>query len=82
MKSIGVVRKLDQLGRFVIPKEMRITRKITHNDSLEIFVEGNTIILKKYEPCCIFCGEAKDAKYFSGKYICLSCKDKLIEAKL
>ena len=60
MKSTGIVRKIDELGRLVLPIELRRTLEISDGDSLEIFVEDNTIILKKYQPACIFCGNAKD----------------------
>ena len=55
MKSTGIVRKVDELGRIVIPKELRNTLNIEEKDSLEIYVDGEHIILKKYEPACIFC---------------------------
>ena len=54
MKSTGIVRKVDELGRIVLPIELRRTLEIAERDSLEIYVEGSTIILKKYEPACIF----------------------------
>ena len=59
MKSIGIVRRLDELGRIVLPKELRRNMNINTSDGLEIFVDGNTVVLKKYEPACIFCGEVK-----------------------
>ena len=73
MKSTGIVRKMDNLGRIVIPMELRKTINIVEGDGLEIFVEGETIILKKYEPACIFCGEANDIVNFKGKNICKDC---------
>lgn len=74
MKSTGRTRGVDGLGRIVIPKEIRKAFDIVDNkDSLEIFTEGNTIILKKYEPCCTFCGEAKDVMTYKNKNICPSC---------
>ena len=60
MKSTGIVRKVDELGRVVLPIELRRTLDLAEKDGLEIFVDGSTIILKKYEPACIFCGNAKD----------------------
>lgn len=77
MKSTGIVRKVDTLGRIVIPVELRRTLKIDVEDSLEIYTEGESIILKKYEPACIFCGEARDVKQFSNKNICSSCISKI-----
>jgi len=73
MKSTGIVRKVDELGRVVIPIELRRTLNIGEKDALEIFVEGDTIILQKYEPACIFCGEAKNVKMINGKRICPEC---------
>ena len=73
MKSTGIVRKIDELGRIVLPIELRRTLDIAEKDPMEIFVEGNTIILKKYEPSCIFCGDAKDIITFKGKNICPRC---------
>ncbi|MEG2289950.1 MAG: AbrB/MazE/SpoVT family DNA-binding domain-containing protein [Clostridium sp.] len=73
MKSTGVVRKVDDLGRIVIPIELRRTLDIDLKDPLEIYVDGDQIILKKYEPACIFCEEVKGIKNYSGKNICPSC---------
>lgn len=73
MKSTGVVRKVDELGRIVLPIELRRTLDIAEKDSLEIYVDGEQIILKKYEPSCIFCGEALDVVNYKGKNICTSC---------
>lgn len=73
MKSTGIVRKVDELGRVVIPIELRRTLEIAEKDSLEIYVDGEQIILKKYAPACIFCGQAKNVKQFKGKNICPGC---------
>lgn len=73
MKATGVVRKVDELGRVVIPIELRRTHGIEIKDSLEIFVDSERIILKKYEPACVFCGEARDVQYIKGKNICSGC---------
>ncbi len=77
MKSTGIVRKVDELGRVVIPIELRRTLTIGEKDALEIFTEGETIILKKYEPACIFCGQAKGVKSVKGKNICPACVDEI-----
>ncbi|SCG82686.1 Transition state regulatory protein abrB [Proteiniborus sp. DW1] len=79
MKATGIVRKVDNLGRVVLPMELRRTLDIKENDPLEIFVEDDQIILKKYAPACIFCGEAKDVKNFKGKNVCGECKKELRE---
>ena len=73
MKSTGVVRKLDNLGRIVIPIELRKSMGIVIKDTLEIFTEGDQIILKKYQPGCIFCGDAKNVTNYKGRNICASC---------
>ncbi|NLY55344.1 MAG: AbrB/MazE/SpoVT family DNA-binding domain-containing protein [Firmicutes bacterium] len=73
MKSTGIVRKVDELGRVVIPIELRRTLDIEERDSLEIYVDGEHIILKKYQPACIFCGNAKDVRTFMDKMICPDC---------
>ncbi|MBY6871639.1 AbrB/MazE/SpoVT family DNA-binding domain-containing protein [Clostridium botulinum] len=77
MKNTGIVRKVDELGRIVIPKELRRTLNLEEGDGLEIYTEGEQIILKKYEPCCIFCGEASEVINFKGKNICRSCLKEL-----
>lgn len=73
MKSTGIVRKVDELGRIVLPIELRRTLDIDVKDALEIFVEGNQIILNKYEPACIFCNQANDIINYKGKNICHNC---------
>lgn len=73
MKSTGVVRRLDELGRIVIPIELRRTLDLADRECLEIFTEGDQIILKKYEPACIFCGEAQDVINYKGKNVCKQC---------
>ncbi len=73
MKATGIVRKVDELGRVVLPVELRRTLDIEEKDALEIFVDEETIILKKYEPACIFCGNAKKITNFKGKNICPDC---------
>lgn len=77
MKSTGIVRKVDELGRIVLPIELRRTLEIAERDSLEIYVDGSTIILKKYEPACIFCGDAKDVVNYKGRNICRKCLDEM-----
>lgn len=77
MKDIGIVRKLDTLGRIVVPKELRRMFDIENEDSVEIFVEGDTIVLKKYAPTCFFCKNENIADIFKGKNICRECLDEL-----
>jgi transcriptional pleiotropic regulator of transition state genes len=79
MKSTGIVRKIDDLGRMVIPIELRKTMNINKKDPMEIFVEEDKIILKKYEPACIFCGSADDTFEYKGRTICSECMDKMNE---
>ncbi len=77
MKATGIVRKLDQLGRIVIPKELRNTFDLEEGDPIEIFVDGNDIILRKYQPACIFCNDATDIIQYENKNICKNCLAKL-----
>lgn len=79
MKSTGIVRKVDELGRIVLPIEMRRTLDIEEKDALEIYVEGSSVILKKYKPSCIFCDTTKDIVVFKGKSICPKCLKELKE---
>ena len=79
MKSTGIVRKVDELGRIVLPIEMRRTLDIEEKDALEISVEGSSVILKKYKPSCIFCDTTKDIVVFKGKNICPKCLKELKE---
>ncbi len=77
MKATGIVRPVDALGRVVLPAELRRTLDITTEDSLEIFTDGRNIVLKKYSPSCIFCGEDEDVKMIKGKYICRNCLNEI-----
>ncbi len=73
MKSTGMVRDIDSVGRVVIPKEIRGNLKIKEKDPLEIYVEEDMIILRKYTPACIFCGSAEDMVTYMDKKICKTC---------
>lgn len=73
LKSTGIVRKVDELGRIVLPIELRHTLDIEPRDSLEIYVDGNTILLRKYHPTCIFCEDSSDIVSFRGKNVCRKC---------
>ena len=77
MKSTGMVRKIDELGRIVIPIEIRNTLGIESRDALEIFTEGDRIVLTKYQPSCIFCGNGEEVMFFHGKLICHNCLTQL-----
>lgn len=77
MKSTGIVRKVDELGRIVLPKELRTTLGIAQRDPLEIYIDGENIILRKYEPACIFCGSASDVTTFMDKKVCAECAAKI-----
>ena len=73
MKSTGIVRKVDELGRIVLPIELRRTMDIAEKDAIESYVDGASIILRKSEPTCIFCGDAKNVINYRGKNICPNC---------
>lgn len=79
MKSTGIVRKVDELGRVVIPIELRRTLDIEEKDALEIYVDSDRIILRKYEPACVFCGSADEIVNFKGKNICQECLNSMSE---
>lgn len=73
MKPVGIVRQIDGLGRVVIPKELRRTLEISEGDSFELFIEDNTIIMRKYQPACIVCGNAKNIITYKGRNFCPDC---------
>ena len=75
MKSTGIVRKIDDLGRIVLPIELRRVLDIDKDSSLEIYVDDDRIILKKYQPACIFCGSAEDVEQYQGRNICAKCRE-------
>ena len=77
MKSTGILRKVDELGRVVIPIELRNKLDIHEKDPFEIYVEGNDIILRKFQPNCIFCGNTKKLVPFNNKLICAKCHEKI-----
>lgn len=77
MKATGIVRKVDELGRIVLPIELRRTLGIEIKDPIEIYVDGDYIVLKKYEPACIFCGNAKDVTRIHDKNVCAECINEL-----
>lgn len=73
MKSSGIVRKIDELGRIVLPIETRRMLDIEPRDGVEIFLDKDMVILKKYQPGCIFCGDADNITYYRDKRICRNC---------
>lgn len=77
MKSTGIIRRVDELGRVVIPIEIRNQFNIIEKDPIEIYVDGSSIILKKFEPNCIFCGNNQDLLSYHDKLICTECADKI-----
>ena len=73
MKTTGIIRRVDELGRFVIPKELRRLLHMDCGDKVEISVDGESIILKSFQPYCIFCGSGESISTFKGKNICAAC---------
>ncbi len=73
MKATGIVRKVDELGRIVLPIELRRIMGIAERDPLEIYVDGDTIVIKKYHAACVFCDNARDVVPYKGKNICPEC---------
>lgn len=79
MKSVGIIRNLDELGRIVIPAEIRKTLNIKEKDPIEISTNHHSIILMKKENTCVFCNSINNLDEFNSKYICTNCKKKLKE---
>ena len=79
VKSTGIVRQVDELGRSVRPIDMRRSVDLVAKDAVEMYVEGSSVILKKYKPSCIFCDTTKDIVVFKGKNICPKCLKELKE---
>ena len=77
MKATGIVRKIDELGRIVLPMELRRTMDINYKDALEILVDGENIVLRKYKPSCVFCDNAKNVLNYKGKNVCQNCIDEV-----
>ena len=77
MKSTGIVRRMDELGRIVLPMELRNKFDINPKDAIEIFTDNDKIILKKYHPCCIFCNKTEDNVILNEKRVCKDCIEKL-----
>ena len=79
MKSTGIIRKVDDLGRIVLPIELRRVLDISERDELEIYMENDRIILQKFEPACLFCGSSRNLIMYRGKNVCQECVRKLAE---
>ena len=79
MKSTGIIRKVDDLGRIVLPIELRRTLDIAERDELEIYMENDQIILRKYEPACLFCASDRKLVCYHGKNVCRDCVRKMLE---
>lgn len=77
MKATGIVRRVDELGRIVLPVELRRTLDIEEKDQLEIFLEEDKIILRKFDPACLFCGGSQELVTYKGKNVCQRCLDAL-----
>ncbi len=77
MKSTGIIRKVDELGRIVLPIEIRRTLDIAERDELEIFMENDQIILQKFEPSCVFCASSNGLVSYNDKNVCRECIRKL-----
>jgi AbrB family transcriptional regulator, transcriptional pleiotropic regulator of transition state genes len=77
MKSTGIVRKVDELGRIVLPKELRTILGINEKDTLEVFVDDGKIVLQRYEPACVFCNGMNYVSEFSGHGVCRDCMTKV-----
>lgn len=82
MKSTGIVRRVDELGRVVIPIELRNNFGISEKDPIEIYTEGSSIILKKYEPNCTFCGKSKNLVEYKGKLVCTKCAKQIADLEV
>lgn len=81
MKSTGIVRRIDEFGRISLPVEMRKTMGLEEKAPVEFFVDGNAIVIKKYSPSCVFCGESEAVVEYLGKLVCKNCIATLSELK-
>lgn len=77
MARTGIVRRLDHLGRIVLPRELRDTFGIERGDLMQVFVDENRIVLEKYAPGCVFCGELSHIQFFRARPICPDCRQSL-----
>lgn len=77
VKATGIVRRVDEMGRIVLPVELRRTLDISERDPLEIYVDGASIVLRKFRPNCIFCNSSRGVSEFRGKNVCQKCLKEL-----
>lgn len=80
MKTTGIIRKVDDLGRIVLPIELRRMLDIAERDEMEIFMENDSIILQKYEPACLFCSSSRGLVTYQNKNVCRECVRKLSDS--
>jgi len=73
MKQTGIVRKVDELGRIVLPIELRRTLDIAVRDELEIYLDDDKVVMRKYEPSCVFCGSTRNLVEYREKNVCSEC---------
>ncbi len=78
MKLTGIVRKVDELGRIVIPVELRRTLHVDIGDAFEVFIDEERIYLKKYSPACLFCNGSDELRFFKGKMLCITCASDIV----
>lgn len=81
MKSLGIVRRIDSFGRLVLPAEIRKLMEIGEKDPVEFYMDGQNLVVKKYNPCCIFCSSSDNVSLFKGKVICAACRAGIVENK-
>ena len=77
MKATGIIRKVDELGRIVLPIEIRRTMDIAERDELEICMDGDQIVLQKFQPSCVFCASTHNLVAYEGKNLCTECAHKI-----
>ena len=77
MKATGIIRNIDELGRIVIPKELRKKMDMKSSQPIEIYVDDDRIILTKYVPSCIFCDGSENVTLFKGKRVCAACVEEM-----
>lgn len=80
MKSTGIIRKVDELGRVVIPKEIRDSLEILEKDPVEIYIDGCKVVIQKYNPTCCFCGNSNKLTTYKERLVCENCIKKITNA--